>query len=272
MMMSRLPICFGDNVPVGAPRSRRPAIREVVVSPARTRSGPAATVAILFLARFLSPHSFPGIANRNRTTAMDLIAYLLNSVIESTTPPGETAAEAHARGAAIAAMLRAYDPSDGMEAMMACQCVMMQFLLNAAMRDANNPHLTPVLQAKARAGAISASRTLHQWVTNFENSRKRNELRAAEAAKTEAAVQAAAPSQAPTARPVPQPEPSPANRSPTHGPAPNDQLAVAADPAEYPPIAAAAAVRSAASDPGFAGSGAPTAPPPALPAELSTAA
>src|SRR5258708_7476513 len=104
---------------------------------------------------------------------MDVSAYLLSRVVWTTTPPGETATHAQARAEAIAAMLRAYDPRDGMEAMMACQCVMMQFLLTAAMRDASNPHQEPAILTKARAGAISASRTLHQWITKFENSRKR---------------------------------------------------------------------------------------------------
>jgi hypothetical protein len=199
---------------------------------------------------------------------MDLSAYLLACVIAATTPPGETFADAQSRAGAIAAMLRAYDPGDGMEAMMACQCVMMQFLLNAAMRDANNPHLEPAAQAKARAGAISASRTLHQWVTKFENSRKRNELRAAEAAKAQAAAPAAPPSPPAEDEPVSQPDPSPADRSPAHRPAPNGQLAAGAlDPL----FAAAVAVRAAASGPGFAGSTPPNAAPPALPADASKA-
>jgi hypothetical protein len=204
---------------------------------------------------------------------MDLSAYLLTGVIEATTPPGESLADAQSRAAAIAAMLRAYDPRDGMEAMLACQCVMLQFLLNAAMRDANNPHQEPVAQSKARAGAISASRTLHQWVTKFESSRKRNELRAAEAAKSRAAAQPAvesSPQPAP-AEPVPQPEPSPSDRSLTHRPVHQPALNghVAADAVD--PLFAAA-VPSAASGPGIADSSAPNAPPLSLPAEVSRAA
>jgi hypothetical protein len=202
---------------------------------------------------------------------MDLIAYLLDGVIAATTPPGETASEAQSRADAIAAMLRAYDPRDGMEAMMACQCVMMQFLLNATLRDTNNPHLQPAILAKARAGAISASRTLHQWVTKFENARKRNELRAAEAAKTRAAAQPAAdpPATPAPANAVPQPDRSPADPPPAHRPAPNGQVAAGAQDLL---LVAAAAIRSAASGPGCSGSGAPDASPLSLPAKVSNAA
>jgi hypothetical protein len=181
---------------------------------------------------------------------MDLSDYLLNDVFEATTPPNEPAADAQSRADAIVAMFSAYDPGEGMEAMLACQCITLQFLLTAAMRDANNTSQEPAAQSKARAGAISASRTLHQWVTKFENSRKRNELRAAEAAKTRAAAQ---PATDPTTQPapdgpVPQPVPSLADRSPAHRPAPNGQVAAGAlDPL----FAAAVAVRSAASSPGF---------------------
>jgi hypothetical protein len=84
-------------------------------------------------------------------------------------------------------MLRAYAPGDMLETMMACQCIMMQFVAAAAMRDASNPRQEPATLAKARAGAITASRALHQWVTKFENQRKRNELRAAQLAKAELA-------------------------------------------------------------------------------------
>jgi len=193
---------------------------------------------------------------------MDLIAYLLNGVIEATAPPGETAADAQSRADAIAAMLRAYDPADGMEAMMACQCVMMQFLLTAAMRDASNPQQEPAAQTKARAGAISASRTLHQWVTKFENARKRNELRAAEAAKAQAAAQ-------PTGDPAVQTSPdeparklarSPADRVPAHATVPNGRITVATGPLEPLP---------AASEEEFCGT---TAPPVSLQAEASKAA
>jgi hypothetical protein len=112
---------------------------------------------------------------------MDLSAYLLNGVVEATAPPNETEAAARTRGDAIVEMVCAFDPRDAMETMIACHCVMLQFLLNAAMRDASNVTLEQAVLLKARAGAMSISRTLHQWVTKFEKVRKRNESRAAEA-------------------------------------------------------------------------------------------
>ena len=175
---------------------------------------------------------------------MDLTAYLLSRAVWATTPAGETVTEAQARAEAIAAMLRAYAPGDGVEAMMACQCIMMQFVLDAAMRDAGNAREEPAAQGKARAGAISASRTLHQWVTKLENYRKRNERRAAEAAKAPAAIPAADPPE----------ETSPGDTGqqqvaspPPASPEPDALVASSLDP----PIAAA--VRSAAPGVGFAG-------------------
>ena len=126
---------------------------------------------------------------------MDLSAYLLNGVVEATAPPNETEADARSRGDAIVEMVCAFDPRDAMETMIACHCVMLQFLLNAAMRDASNIALEPAVMIKARAGAISISRTLHQWVTKLEKIKKRNEAHAAEvrqAAQTPAASVAAA--------------------------------------------------------------------------------
>ena len=204
---------------------------------------------------------------------MDLSDYLLNDVFAATTPPNEAAADAQSRADAIVAMFSAYDPGDGMEAMLACQCITLQFLLTAAMRDANNTSQEPAAQTKARAGAISASRTLHQWVTKFENSRKRNEHRAVQAAKTQSPAQPAAdaPSTPSPAKPVPQPEPSPADRPAGRSSEPNGQVAAATGSLD-PLFAAAVALRSAASRPGFAGSDTPNAPPLSLPAAVSNAA
>jgi hypothetical protein len=154
-----------------------------VVSSIRDRQ----QIHILFLARFSPRHSFPGIATLTGRSAMDLSAYLLGQAIAATTPPGETETDARTRADAIAEMLRAYAPGDMLETMMACQCIMMQFVAAAAMRDASNLRQEPALQSKARIAAITASRALHQWVTKFENLRKRNERRAAQAAKEDVA-------------------------------------------------------------------------------------
>jgi hypothetical protein len=182
---------------------------------------------------------------------MDLNAYLLNSVVEATAPPNEPESAAGSRADAILEMVCAFDPRDGMEAMIACHCVMLQFLLTAAMRDASNVHLEPAVLARARAGAISVSRALHQWVTKFENVRKRNEARAAE--EREAAQSQAAPVLTPVAvtssaekspnapvTPPCLPAPLPAERAAIHVPSLNGRAATAAmHPGNLPPPAAA---------------------------------
>lgn len=121
------------------------------------------------------PPYFVAPETRNGKFAMDLSTYLLNGVVDATAPPHETEADARSRGDAIVEMVCAFDPRDAMETMIACHCVMLQILLNAAMRDASNVNLEPAVMIKARSGAISISRTLHQWVTQFGKARKRNE-------------------------------------------------------------------------------------------------
>lgn len=206
---------------------------------------------------------------------MDLSAYLLDQAIAATTPPGETEADARTRAEAIAEMLRAYAPSDMLETMMACQCIMMQFVAAAAMRNASNPRQEPATLAKARAGAITASRVLHQWVTKFENQRKRNELRAAqlakanaakaEAPKAETAAQPALP--APRKAPEPQQVASPAAAAPVR----NGQIADA-DNLTADLLAVAAAMRSPSSALEVSGPAAQHVPPKPPPAERSQAA
>jgi hypothetical protein len=154
---------------------------------------------------------------------MDLNAYLLEGVVDATTSPNEIEAAARSRRDAIVAMLRAFDPADAMEAMIACHCVTLQFLLNAAMRDAANINLEPATLARARAGAMSISRTLHQWVTKFETVKTRNEARATEAreaAKAQASAVAKSPEQATVDAPV-----MPPDRLVIHAPLPNGRAA-----------------------------------------------
>jgi hypothetical protein len=118
-------------------------------------------------------------------------AHMLGAVIQTTTVPGETAAEVRMRCAAIVELFRAFDPANAMESMMACHCISMQFMLSAAMRDAANINLDPVMLIRARASAMAISKTLHKWVSTFQTTHKRNETRAAEAARpaTTAAVE-----------------------------------------------------------------------------------
>jgi hypothetical protein len=130
---------------------------------------------------------------------MDLNGYLLDGVVDATTPPNETEAAARIRADAIVEMVCAFDPRDAMETMIACHCVMLQFLLNAAMRAACDVRLAPAVMAKNRAAVTSTSRTLHQWVTKFEKIRKRNATSAAEMREADQLQSASVPSEAPVA-------------------------------------------------------------------------
>src|SRR5258708_1743617 len=149
---------------------------------------------------------------------MDLNAYLLDDIVAITTPPGETAAAAQNRREAIGEMFRAYQPRDGRQAMNACQCIVLRFLLSAAMRHASNTGLQPDLQTRARVEVVSISRTLHQWVSKLEKNKQRDETRAAEARKSEANA-AAAPKPLASEPPAAQP-PTPPLIQPGQEPAP----------------------------------------------------
>lgn len=147
---------------------------------------------------------------------MDLSAYLLDGVVASTAPPNETTADAQCRRAAIIEMFEAFEPGDTMEAMMACHCIALQFLMDAAMRDGSHAHLNPAVGVRARAGAVSISKTLHQWVSKLEQTRHRKAAREAERRKVEqeTAVEATAP------EPVPAPPPQPTEAPTRTGMAP----------------------------------------------------
>jgi hypothetical protein len=113
-------------------------------------------------------------------------AHMVGGVITATRTPGESVADGQTRAAAIVEMFRAFDPADAMESMIACHCITLQFLLNAAMRDAGNISLDPVVLARMRASAMSISKTLLQWVSKYERLHARNEAREAETRKQEA--------------------------------------------------------------------------------------
>jgi hypothetical protein len=185
---------------------------------------------------------------------MELGTYLLIGIVEATTPPNETAADAQSRRAAIVEMVEAYDPADAKEGMIVCQCIMLQFMVNGAMRDAHNTCLEPKVLARNRAAALSISRTLLQWVTKLENARKRNEARAAAAveqalapAATVAAPRPVAANQRPPqvpATPSNQPRPTPASPAPaSHAPLSNGRTAA---PSGDWPSAVADGLRSGA--------------------------
>jgi hypothetical protein len=149
-------------------------------------------------------------------------AHMIGGVITATRTPGESVADGQTRAAAIVEMFRAFDPADAMESMIACHCITLQFMLNAAMRDAGNLSLDPVVLARMRASAMSISKTLLQWVSKYERLHARNETRAAEARKQE--VQA---------------KPEPATRQPveavTHKVSPANVPLAKVPPAIVPP-------------------------------------
>jgi hypothetical protein len=159
---------------------------------------------------------------------MDLSAYLLNQVVEATTPPNETEAAARSRAEAIVEMVRAFDPRAGMESMIACQCVMLQFLLNVAMRAASDINLEPRILAKSSAHVMAISRTLRQWVAHFDKVRKRNEIPAKGPVQTRAPATEPATIQSPTEKsrdaPV-APSHRPVPSTTIHAPMPNGRTA-----------------------------------------------
>jgi hypothetical protein len=123
-------------------------------------------------------------------------AYLLRNVIEATTPPNESEADTAARSGTIIAMFKGFEPCGAIEAMIACHCVTLQFVLMGAMRDAANAAFDPATLTRMRTTSMAISKTLHLWVTKLETIKKRNEARLTEAlkaAETAAPVQGSVP-------------------------------------------------------------------------------
>jgi hypothetical protein len=129
-------------------------------------------------------------------------AHMIGGVITATGTSGESVADGQTRAAAIVEMFRAFDPADAMESMIACHCITLQFMLNAAMRDAGNLTLDPVVLTRMRASAMSISKTLLQWVSKYERLHARNETRAAEARKQEVQTEATSKPEPVTRQPV----------------------------------------------------------------------
>jgi hypothetical protein len=149
--------------------------------------------------------------NRFTLSQDDHNAHLLAGVMDATSTPGETAAAARTRRAGIVRMFRTFDPANSVEAMIACHCISLQFVLAAAMRDAGNVDMDPIMLTRMRASAMAISKNPHIWLMKFESLHTRNEARAAEA-RQRAGLPAA------TVAP-PQPEPVPA-RLPLEQPRP----------------------------------------------------
>lgn len=108
-------------------------------------------------------------------------AHMLRGVMDATGQPGETAQDAQMRCAAIVEIFRTFESANPMEGMIACQCISLRFLLDAAMRDAGAVDLDPALRIRLRASAMAISKNLHVWMGTFTSLHARNEARAAEA-------------------------------------------------------------------------------------------
>jgi len=131
--------------------------------------------------------------------------YLLGAVMEATTPLGETAAARHGRHATITGMFRTFEPANAVEAMIACHCITLQFVLNAAMRDAGDVSMDPVMLTRMRASAMTISKTLALWISKYRMMHDRDETRAPTAPKNAVQTPAAPPSMKPPAETVPPP-------------------------------------------------------------------
>jgi hypothetical protein len=148
--------------------------------------------------------------------------YLLRRVLDATTPADETETDASTRCGTILEMFRDFGPVNALQAMIACHCISLEFVLNAAMRDACDLRLEPRLMLRARAGGNSLSRGLGQWLTKYEKLKARDEKRAAEAVET----QTPAPEETLPPKPVqtkpeqPKPAPRPIRVPPAEMPMP----------------------------------------------------
>ena len=180
----------------------------------------------------------------NLTLGLDACnAHLLRGVIEATTPPDETLADARLRAGSIIEMFSDFDPRGAMAAMIACHCIALRFVTTAALRDVSalRADTDPKVQARMRATATGMSKSLHMWVDQYKSIDARDEARATGYAAAHGAAKppapraaspdqtsinltktplAAAPPQSPAARPVP-PESIPPRRS-----APPEPMAV----------------------------------------------
>lgn len=171
-------------------------------------------------------------------------AHMLAGVMDATAPPGEAADAGRLRRAAIVEMFRTFQAADPMESMIACHCITLHFLLNAAMRDAANVNLEPAMLTKVRASAVSISKTWHLWMAKYESLHARNEARAAEA------MQKAAPQAAPA-----EPKPAPAQPAPAQSVKDAPPLAPFRQPSPPMPAAKQALLSSTAIQAASTGNG-----------------
>lgn len=119
--------------------------------------------------------------NRLMLTQDEFNAHMLRGVMADTGQPGETAPDAQTRCAAIVEIFRTFEAANPMEAWIACHCISLRFMLDAAMRDAGVADLDPALVIRLRASAMAISKNLHLWMSKIASLQARHEARAAEA-------------------------------------------------------------------------------------------
>lgn len=128
-------------------------------------------------------------------------AHLLRGVINATAPADETRTEAAARCELIVEMFKCLAPDNALQAMIACHCIMLRFVLEGAMRDAANQSLEPKILARARSSAMTISRQWDVWSNRFDKMKARDETEAAKALAGEQSATTAARKPAPKAPP-----------------------------------------------------------------------
>ncbi len=121
--------------------------------------------------------------NSLKLTKNEFDAYMLKGVMGSSGQPGETAEDGRTRCGATVAMFRGFEAANPLETMVACHCIAMSLMFDAAMRDANAADLAPADQVRMRASALAISKNLHVWLADFARMHARNETRAAEVAQ-----------------------------------------------------------------------------------------
>ena len=122
--------------------------------------------------------------NRLTLAQNEFNAHLLRGVMDATGQPGETAQDAQTRCAAIVEMFRTFEAANPIEAMIACHCISLRFMFEAAMRDANAADLAPAMQIRLRASAMAVGKSLDLWMRNFASLHARNEARTVEGQRT----------------------------------------------------------------------------------------
>ena len=185
-------------------------------------------------------------------------AHLVRGVIEATMPPRETAADTRLRAGTIIEMFKGFAPATALDSMIACQCIALQFVLMAAMRDLTVLDVDVKTQLRMRSTTVSLSRTLQRWIAQGKGQGK--EAKAGNEARMNEAVQARAAAVA--RRTVQTPAPAPAQ---TLAPAQAAQPRPVPAPPRPPHPAASPFTHAARAQPGLAG---PASPDPLRPASL----